>query len=285
MINIEDITGSVSLHNNISMPYLGLGVYKTNDGKEITNAIASAFENGYRLIDTASYYNNEVGVGQAVKDTQIPREEIFITTKVWNDDHGFDATLKAFETSLDKLQMDYVDMYMIHWPMPELYVATWKAMETIYKSGKAKAIGVCNCMPHHIETLIAEGCTKPMVLQNEFHPRLVQNEILDFCEHQNIQFQAWSPLMRGRILDNDVLQHIAKQHKVSTAQVIIRWNLQKGVCTIPKSVHPERIANNAAVFHFELSKTEMQQIDALDKNERTGAHPDHFVEHFAKKHG
>ncbi|SFU74987.1 Aldo/keto reductase [Pustulibacterium marinum] len=282
-MNISDISEKTTLHNNIQMPYLGLGVYKSKDGQEVEKAIASAFDNGYRLIDTASYYNNEEGVGNAIKNSSIPREEIFVTTKVWNDDHGYENTLKAFEISLNKLQLDYIDLYMIHWPMPDLYIETWKAMETLYKTGKVKAIGVCNCMPHHIETLVKECSIKPMVLQNEFHPRLVQEDILDFCKLHNIQMQAWSPLMRGRILDNETLQEIGKKYNKSTAQIILRWNLQKGICTIPKSVHENRIIENASVFDFELTPLEINTINRLDTNERTGAHPDHFIEHFKQK--
>lgn len=282
-MKIDTIAGTTTLHNGIKMPYLGLGVYKTKNGNEVENAIKAAIAGGYRLIDTAAYYHNEEGVGNAIRKANIPREDLFITTKVWNDDEGYQKTLKAFETSLHKLQTDYVDMYMIHWPVPHLYEDTWLALEHIYKTGKAKAIGVCNCMPHHIETLLQIGTVKPMVLQNEFHPRLVQQEVLSFCVANNIQFQAWSPLMRGQILENEQLLKIANNYGKTTAQVIIRWNLQKGVCTIPKSVHTNRIQQNADVFDFELSPDEVAAIDALHTNERTGAHPDHFMEHFAKK--
>lgn len=282
-ISCNTITAKIQLHNHIKMPRLGLGVYKTREGDEISTAITSALATGYRLIDTASYYNNEEGVGKAIADFDIARDELFVTTKIWNSDHGYNSTLQAFEESLNKLQMDYIDMYMIHWPMPNLYIETWKAMETLYTSGKVKAIGVCNCMQHHIETLMKTGTIKPMVLQNEFHPRLVQHEILDFCNHNDIAFQAWSPLMRGKILDNPLLNNLAKKYGKTAAQIIIRWNLQKGVCTIPKSIHPNRIRENADVYNFELSDEEISQIDALHTNERTGAHPDHFIEHFKKK--
>lgn len=280
---LNNIDNTTRLTNGIEMPVLGLGVYKTLHGKETENAVITAFENGYRLIDTASYYQNEKSVGVAVKASGIPREKIFITTKVWNTDQGIDRTLKAFEVSLSKLQMEYVDMYMIHWPVPDLYIDSWKTLIQLYETGKTKAIGVCNCMPHHIETLVKETGVKPMALQSEFHPRLVQQDVLDYCKQNNIQFQSWSPLMRGQILGHEFLQQIAGNYNKTVAQVIIRWNLQKGICTIPKSIHPERIAENADVFDFELSSDEIKSIDALHTNERTGAHPDHFMEHFAKK--
>ncbi|GLB51791.1 glyoxal reductase [Neptunitalea chrysea] len=282
-MNITNSNGTVTLHNGIQMPYFGLGVYKSKNGNEVYNAITAALKEGYRLIDTASYYNNEEGVGKAILDSNLPREELFVTTKVWNSDHGYEITLKAFDVSLKKLNLDYIDMYMIHWPMPDVYIETWKALEYLYKKGLVKAIGVCNCMPHHIESLIKECSIKPMVLQNEFHPRLVQQDVLDFCKDNNIHFQAWSPLMRGRILENETLVAIAKKYNKSTAQIIIRWDLQKEVCTIPKSVHAERISSNANVFNFQLTSEEVATIDNLNTNERTGAHPDHFIEHFAKK--
>lgn len=282
-MKITDISGTVKLYNGIEMPYLGLGVYKTKDGAEVKAAINSALDAGYRHIDTASFYKNEEGVGEAVKTSAIPREEIFVTTKVWNDDQGYEETLKAFEVSLQKLKMDYVDLYLIHWPVPKKYLETWKALEKIFEEGRAKAIGVCNCLPHHIESIIENGRIKPMLLQNEFHPRLVQQPVIDFCKKNGIQYQAWSPLMRGRILDNEKLKGLASKYGKSPAQIIIRWDLQKGVLTIPKSVHKDRIEENTNVFDFELSPEEVALIDSLDRGERTGAHPDHFMEHFANK--
>lgn len=281
-MKITDISGTAKLHNGTEMPYLGLGVYKTKDGAEVKAAINFALEAGYRHIDTASFYKNEEGVGEAVKTSAIPREEIFVTTKVWNDDQGYEETLKAFEVSLQKLKMDYVDLYLIHWPVPGKYLETWTALEKIYKEGKAKAIGVCNCLPHHIEAIMDEGDIKPMLLQNEFHPRLVQQPVIDFCKKNEIQYQAWSPLMRGRILENEKLRKLASKYGKSPAQIIIRWDLQKGVITIPKSVHKERIEENADIFDFQLSSEEVALIDSLDREERTGAHPDHFMDHFAK---
>lgn len=281
-MKITDIRGTAKLHNGTEMPYLGLGVYKTKDGAEVKAAINFALEAGYRHIDTASFYKNEEGVGEAVKASAIPREEIFVTTKVWNDDQGYEETLKAFDISLQKLKMDYVDLYLIHWPVPGKYLETWTALEKLYEEGKAKAIGVCNCLPHHIEAIMDEERIKPMLLQNEFHPRLVQQPVMDFCKKNEIQYQAWSPLMRGRILENEKLRKLASKYGKSPAQIIIRWDLQKGVITIPKSVHKERIEENADIFDFQLSSEEVALIDSLDREERTGAHPDHFMDHFAK---
>ncbi|MFI2742283.1 aldo/keto reductase [Zhouia sp. PK063] len=279
---LSDISGTTTLNNGIEMPYLGLGVYKAKDGNEVKNAIHDALNLGYRHIDTASFYHNEEGVGEAIKIAEIDRSEIFITTKVWIDDQGYENTLKAFDTSLNKLLVDYIDLYLIHWPVPNLYVETWKAMEYLYAQGRVKAIGVCNCLEHHLETINAQSVIKPMVLQNEFHPRLVQQPLIDYCSKNKIQYEAWSPLMRGKILNNPTLQKIAQKYHKTTAQIIIRWDLQKGIVTIPKSVHKNRIKENADVFDFELTQEEIQNINALHSNERTGAHPDHFMEHFNK---
>ncbi|MDT0678706.1 aldo/keto reductase [Autumnicola musiva] len=279
-MNITDINGTVKLANAVEIPYLGLGVYKAQEGRQVENAVETALQIGYRHIDTASMYGNEMGVGKAIKNSGIPREEVFLTTKVWNDDQGYESTLSAFEVSLKNLNINYIDLYLIHWPVPHKYIEAWKAMEKLYKEGKIKAIGVCNCMPHHIEAL-KENCEiVPMVLQNEFHPRLVQQELLSYCHNNKIQYEAWSPLMRGRILENEQLKKIAQNYDKTVAQVIVRWDLQKGVVTIPKSVHGERIKENGDVFDFELSSKEIQLIDNLDKEERTGAHPDNFMEHF-----
>ena len=282
-MKITDIHGKITLSNGVKMPYLGLGVYKSKDGKEVKNAINYALDAGYRLIDTASFYDNEEGVGEAIKNSSIHREELFITTKVWNDDQGYENTLKAFEVSRQKLNLDYIDLYLIHWPVPDVLEETWQALEKLYKDGKVRAIGVCNCLQHQLETIKKSGTIMPMVLQNEFHPKLVKQELIDYCKKENIQYQAWSPLMRGRILDNKTIAKIAEKHDKSIAQVIIRWDLQKGVLTIPKSVHQQRIEDNANVFDFELTAEEIKTIDALHNDERTGAHPDHFMKHFAKK--
>ncbi|MCM8568402.1 aldo/keto reductase [Gramella jeungdoensis] len=282
-MQISDINGKVRLRNGVEMPYLGLGVYKAKDGAEVINSVGHALEHGYRLIDTASFYENEAGVGEAIKNSGIPRKEIFVTTKIWIDDQGEESTREAFETSLYKLDMDYVDLYLIHWPVPGKFLDTWQIIQELYEEGKARAIGVSNCLIHHLESIKQFGGVEPMVLQNEFHPRLVQQEILEYCENNNILYQAWSPLMRGEILTNPVIKDLAKRYSKSPAQIVIRWDLQKGVASIPKSVHKERIIENSKVFDFDLRAEEIALIDSLENDTRTGAHPDHFMEHFQKK--
>ncbi len=282
-MKIFDITTTARLNNGIEMPVLGLGVYKADKGKEVINAVHNALEAGYRLIDTASFYENEQGVGEAVRSSSIPREELFFTSKVWNSDHGYDKTLQAFDSSIKLLGLDYIDLYLIHWPVPGKYVETWKALEKLYKDDRVKAIGVSNFLEHHLEEIMNHGNIKPMVLQNEFHPQLVQQPLLDFCKLNQIQYQGWSPLMRGRILDNPILKELAEKYKKTVAQIILRWDLQKGVATIPKSVNKERIVENAQIFDFELTKDDIKKIDTLDKGERTGAHPDNFMSHFEKR--
>ena len=279
-MNIKNISGTTRLSNGVEMPVLGLGVYKANDGREVIESVQHAFDAGYRHIDTASFYRNEKGVGEAVKNSGIAREEIFVTTKVWNDDQGYEQTLAAFERSLEELEMEYVDLYLIHWPVPGKYLETWKALEKLYSDGKVRAIGVSNFLEHHLNDILDNCSVPPMVLQNEFHPRLVQQPLIDFCKRNNIQYESWSPLMRGEVFQIDVLKELAEKYNKSIAQLVIRWNLQKGVITIPKSVHRERIFENANVFDFEISEEDVRLIDALDREERTGAHPDNFMDHF-----
>ncbi|WP_027409994.1 aldo/keto reductase [Anoxybacteroides tepidamans] len=273
---MDSIKACTTLSNGVTMPWLGLGVYKVQNGEEVINAVRTALEIGYRHIDTAAFYENEEGVGQAVRESGIPREQLFITTKVWNSDQGYETTLKAFETSLKKLGLEYVDLYLVHWPVKGKYKETYKALEKIYKDGRARAIGVSNFHIHHLEDLLAECEIKPMVNQVEYHPRLTQKELHAFCKQHGIQLEAWSPLMRGALLEEPTLIDIGRKYGKTPAQVILRWDLQNEVVTIPKSITPERIKENADIFDFELTAEEMERIDSLNLNKRSGADPDNF---------
>lgn len=273
---VKGFNDSATLHNGVKMPWLGLGVYKMANNEEVVNAVKTALQEGYRSLDTAALYKNEEGVGQAIKESGIPREDIFLTTKVWNSDQGYESTLEAFEASRKRLDVDYFDLYLIHWPVKGKYKATWRAIEELYEAGKIRAIGVSNFHSHHLKDLMADAKIKPMVNQVEFHPLLTQVKLRDFCKLEGIQFEAWSPLAQGKLLDSPDLKAIGEKYGKSSAQVIIRWDLQHGVVTIPKSSNPERIKQNGDVFDFELTADEMKQIDALNKNERQGADPDNF---------
>ncbi|ARV46576.1 glyoxal/methylglyoxal reductase [Bacillus inaquosorum] len=268
---------TVKLHNGVEMPWFGLGVYKVENGNEATESVKAAIKNGYRSIDTAAIYKNEEGVGIGIKESGVAREELFITSKVWNEDQGYETTLAAFEKSLERLQLDYLDLYLIHWPGKDKYKDTWRALEKLYKDGKIRAIGVSNFQVHHLEELLKDAEIKPMINQVEFHPRLTQKELRDYCKAQGIQLEAWSPLMQGQLLDNEVLAQIAEKHNKSVAQVILRWDLQHEVVTIPKSIKEHRIIENADIFDFELSQEDMDKIDALNKDERVGPNPDELL--------
>lgn len=276
METITDIKGTFRLHNGIDMPYFGLGVYLSDNDREVVNAIQWALDTGYRHIDTASIYKNEEGVGKAIRQSNVPREEVFVVSKVWNADQGYESTLKAFDKSLERLQLDYLDLYLIHWPVEGKYIETWKALEKLYKDGKIKAIGVSNFMQHHLEDLIENSEIIPMVNQMEFHPYLVQQDLIDFCNKYKIRYEAWSPMMQGKIFKLSILDNLAKKYNKTVAQIVLRWNLQKGVITIPKSAKKERIISNADLFNFELSQEDVTYIDSLDRNQRTGPDPDNF---------
>lgn len=268
-----DITKQLA--NGIEMPRLGLGVWRVEDN-DATNSVKWAIENGYQLIDTAAVYKNERGVGEGIRQSNTKREDLFITTKLWNADQGYDSAHQAFNDSLERLGLDYVDLYLIHWPVEGKFNDSWKAMEEIYESGRAKAIGVSNFHQHHIEELMKTAKIKPMVDQIELHPTLTQVELRDFLAKEGIAVEAWSPLGQGKILQNPTLVEIAEKHDKSAAQVIIRWHLQSDSIVIPKSVHEERIKENFDVFNFELNDDEMKRIDALNINERLGVDPDNF---------
>ncbi|WP_186575985.1 aldo/keto reductase [Aquibacillus kalidii] len=273
---VKSLQDTTTLHNGVKMPWLGLGVFKVKDGKEASESVKAAIKNGYKSIDTAAIYENEEGVGQGIKESGVSREELFITSKVWNSDQGYESTLAAFETSLNKLGLDYLDLYLIHWPTPAQgkFKDTWKALEKLYKDGKVRAIGVSNFKEHHLEELIKDAEIKPMVNQVEFHPNFAQKELRTYCKEQGIQVEAWSPLKQGELLDDSTLIKIGEKYGKSPAQVIIRWDLQSGVITIPKSTKEHRIIDNADVFDFELTQEDMEEIDKLDTGKRAFADPD-----------
>ena len=273
---ITDIKGSFELRNGIQMPYLGLGTYQSDNDQEVVNAIKSAIKIGYRHIDTAAVYKNEEGVGESIRESGIDRSELFLVSKVWNDDQGYDETLKAFDESLTRLGVDYLDLYLIHWPVSGKYKETWKALEYLYAQKKIKAIGVSNFLKHHLEDLLKDCEVVPMVNQMEFHPYLVQQELIDYCNVNGIQYESWSPFMQGKVFELDICDDLAKKYNKSVAQIILRWNLQKGVVAIPKSVHENRIASNADIFDFELSDEDIAFLDGLETGERTGPDPDNF---------
>ena len=273
MLSLQD---TIRLHNGVEMPRLGLGVYKVEAGQQVEETVRTALELGYRSIDTAAFYQNEEGVGNAVRGSGIDRKELFITTKVWNSDQGYDETLKAFDLSMKKLNLEYLDLFLVHWPVKGKYLDTWRALERIYKEGRVRAIGVSNFKIHHLEDLSANSELKPVLNQVELHPRLSQPELRAYCKENEIAVEAWSPIARGRILDDPILTKIAENHHKSTAQVTLRWHLQNDVVIIPKSVTPARLKENMDLFDFELNEGEMEQIDALNRNERFGADPDHI---------
>ena len=265
----------VTLNNNLKMPQLGFGVWQVPDD-QATEAVEIALKVGYTSIDTAMIYKNEKGVGRAIAESSVPREELFITTKVWNADQGYEKTLRAFEESLDRLGLDYIDLYLIHWPTPNFdqYVDTYKALEKLYHDGRVKAIGVCNFEVEHLERILIECEVVPVLNQVECHPYLAQNELKEFCAKHNIFVEAWSPLEQGgEVLKDEVVQKIAAAHSKSPAQVVLRWHLQNNTIVIPKSVTPSRIEENFNVFDFELSADEMNEINKLNRNRRKGPNP------------
>ena len=276
MKKITDLQGTFELHNGVQMPYFGLGVYLTKDGNEVINAVKEALNHGYRHVDTAAIYNNEEGVGAGIRQSNVDRKEMFLVSKVWNTDQGYDSTLKAFDASLKRLGTDYLDLYLIHWPKGELSKETWKAMERLYKEKRVRAIGVSNFMQHHLEELLTSAETVPMVNQMEFHPYLVQQDLVDFCQSKGIQYEAWSPLMQGNIFDLDSMKRMAAKYNKTIAQIVLRWDLQKGVVTIPKSSNKNRIIANADIFNFELAEEDIQALDDLDRGKRFGPDPDNF---------
>lgn len=267
------IGSTTTLNNGVQMPWLGLGVWKVTAEGEARRAIHAAIEAGYRSIDTAKIYKNEADVGEAIRTAGISRDELFVTTKIWNEDQGYESALAAFEESRKRLGLDVIDLLLIHWPGVDKFVDTWRALEKLHKDGYVRAIGVSNFKIHHLEKLAQSSDIVPAVNQVEYHPLLTQKELLDYAKKKRIQLEAWSPLMQGN-LDQPALQDIARKYGKSVAQIILRWDIQSGVVTIPKSVTPSRIAENGNLFDFELSAEDMAKIDGLNEDRRFGSDPD-----------
>jgi len=267
----------IRLNNKLEMPMLGLGVFQTKDGAETENAVKWALEAGYRHIDTAMIYENEGSVGKAIAKSSVPREEIFITTKLWNTDIRNHNTKEAFHKSLELLQVDYVDMYLIHWPA-DGYSEAWKVLEDLYEQGKIKAIGVSNFHKYHLETLFETARIIPAINQIESHPLLNNQELIDYCHSKQIAVSAWSPLggSRGKLTENAILNELGVKYGRTAAQIMLRWDIQRNLVVIPKSIHKDRIVSNMKIFDFELSIEDMSIISSMNQNKRMGANPDNF---------
>jgi len=258
------------------MPWLGFGVFQVPEGEVVEQAVGWALEAGYRHIDTAGMYKNEAGVGRAIKRSSIKREEIFVTTKVANNRQGYEETLEAFNDSLKLLDMEYVDLYLIHRAVKGKYPDTWRALEKIYREGRARAIGVSNFFIHHLKDILAASDIVPTVNQVEFHPYLTETDLHSFCRQHNIQLESWSPLIRGGIFSDGTVEALSKKYSRTMAQIVLRWDLQREVITIPRSVHRERIIENSCVFDFSLSEEDVALINSLNKNHRIGRDPDDY---------
>lgn len=269
------IRSTFRLNNGVEIPRLGLGVYRAAAGAEARNAVLWALEAGYRHVDTAAFYGNEADVGRAIRESGIAREDVFVTTKLWNEDHGYDAALAAFDASLERLGFDYVDLYLIHWPVPDLRLESWRALERLYGEGRARAIGVSNYMVQHLEELLAHCTVVPAVNQIELSPWSWRSrrDVVELCRAQGIALEAYSPLTKGRRLDDPTLRSVAERVGRTPAQVLIRWALQRDLIVIPKSTNRGRIRENADVFDFELPAAEMERLEALDEGLVTGWDP------------
>ncbi|PPK48261.1 aldo/keto reductase [Clostridium algidicarnis] len=273
---MKTLTKSFKLNNGIQMPCLGFGTFEIEKDDAIRASILEALNVGYRHIDTASMYKNEEGIGNAIKESDVLRREIFLTSKVWNGDHGYDSTLKAFEASLKKLKTDYLDLYLIHWPK-NLNKETWKALERLYDEKLIRAIGVSNFKVHHLNEIMRKANICPMVNQVEFHPQLQNKEVLDFCLKNNIQVEAWGPLMQGEVFSIDLMKDLAIKYNKTISQITLRWDIQMGVVAIPKSVTKSRIKENTEIFDFEISLEDMEKIASLNKEKRIGPDPDEIT--------
>ena len=281
MNDFKSLKDTFTLSNGYKIPCIGFGTWQTPDGETAVNAVKEAIKLGYKHIDTAAIYGNEKSIGKAIKEIGINRDELFITSKVWNKERGYKTTLKAFEKTLNYLSLDYLDLYLIHWPASvnqfkdwdNINLETWKAMTELYKAGKIKSIGVSNFMPHHLKSLM-ETEIKPMVNQIEFHVGFMQEETFKYCNDNNILIEAWGPLGTGKMLDNETLKEIANKYNKSIAQLCIRWCLQNNTLPLPKSVTPSRIKENADIFDFVISDEDMKKINSMPYFGGSGHHPD-----------
>lgn len=271
---------TIQLSNNLQMPILGFGTFKIEDQSVATQSVKDALVCGYRHIDCASVYGNEKAVGEGLKlgmqEAQISRSDIFLVSKVWNSDQGYDKTKQAFAKTCSDLGVDYLDLYLIHWPAHESEVTqgTWKAMEELYREGKIKAIGVCNFMKQHLIELMSFAEIKPMVNQVELHPQFPEKHLRAFCEKEGIAITAWGPLMQGKVFENEIMQEIAKKHHKSISQVTLRWHIQQNIIAIPKSTHKDRMIDNLGIFDFALDTDDMQAIDRINNGRRLGPDPE-----------
>ncbi|MHC5218470.1 aldo/keto reductase [Enterococcus sp. LJL128] len=276
---IHSLEEKIIVNNGSQIPGLGLGVFQIPD-EETEAVVSEGILQGYRLIDTAQIYGNEAGTGAGIKKgmaaANIAREELFVTSKLWNNHLSYDETITAFENSLSLLGLDYLDLYLIHWPGTDAFETSWKALEDLYKAGKVKAIGVSNFQIQHLEKLLSFATVLPVINQIELHPKLNQQKLRDFCKQHNIHIQAWSPLMQGRILNDPLLQKIGAAHQRSSAQIVLRWAVQQDILLVVKSVQSARMKSNAQLFDFELSDEEMVAITNLNENLRVGPDPDTF---------
>ncbi|GLC89617.1 aldo/keto reductase [Lysinibacillus piscis] len=276
---IQHLQDTITLNNGLQMPGMGLGVFQV-ENDTTAEIVKNSIEVGYRSIDTAAIYGNEAGVGEGIRralaSTDLQRTDLFITSKVWNDNLSYEETIAAYEESLEKLGLDYIDLYLIHWPGKNKYAESWKALEDLYEQGKIKAIGVCNFTIAHLQDLLTFARVIPVINQVEFHPRLQQTELQAFCQEHHIQLEAWAPLMQGGLMDNETIASIAEKHGKTIAQIILRWDIQQGVITIPKSVRIERMRENAAIFDFTLSDEEMDILNKMNEEHRVGPNPNDF---------
>jgi methylglyoxal/glyoxal reductase len=268
-----EIDSKLQMNNGVNIPRLGLGMYKSPKGRKSFSTVLYALQFGYRHVDTAALYKNEREVADAMKESGIPREQIFVTTKLWNDDHGYDKTLRAFDKSLKELDLDYIDLYLIHWPVTGKRKDSWKALQRVYKEGRCRSIGVSNYLIRHLDELLSETDVVPAVNQVEFSPFLYQKELLEYCRSKSILLEAYSPLTKGKRLDDPNLLKIAHKYRKTSAQVLIRWGLQHDLVVLVKSNRVERIQENGSVFDFDLSPEDMKFLDSLDENYRTSWDP------------